>query len=445
MILIENAKAMQFQPPKVWEKVDIVIEDDKILALGEGIADSYRGKADKVIDGRGKLVYPGLVCSHHHYYSGLSRGVMANVGPTPDFVSTLKNLWWRMDRSLDEESVYYSGLICSMDAIKSGTTAVIDHHASPNYLKGSLNTLKRAFEQVGLRGMTCYEVTDRNGNEEMEAGIRENIDFAKGIDAEREKSGKPGLVEAAIGGHAPFTIPEAGLKAMKEAVDETGRGIHLHVAEGKFDLSHSHLHYDKDLGRRLADHGLLNDKTLLVHGIYLSDDDIKLINEADAYLIHNARSNMNNNVGYNQKLPQYKNLALGTDGIGANMFEEFKFAFFKHRDAGGPMWPDSYLRFLYNGNDILGRYFGERYGDLAEGAKADLVISDYMSPTPLAGENIAGHITFGMTSTDVKTVIINGELVLEDGRFPFDAEKLYAEAQEAAKRAWKNIDRIAAE
>lgn len=445
IILIENARAMQFEPPRVWEKADVVIENDKIVAVGEGAGASWKAQADKVIDGSGKLVYPGLVCSHHHYYSGLSRGVMAKVGPTPDFVSTLRNLWWRMDRALDEESVYYSGLVCSMDAIKSGTTSVIDHHASPNYIKGSLATLKRSFEKVGLRGMTCYEVTDRNGLKGMEEGIEENVEFAKLIDAEKAKNGKPGLMEAAIGGHAPFTIPEAGLKGMKEAVDATGRGIHLHVAEGAFDVSYGHLHFNKDIGRRLADHGLLNDKTLLVHGIYLSDEDIKLINDADAWLIHNARSNMNNNVGYNINLPKYRNLAIGTDGIGANMFEEFKFAFFKHRDAGGPMWPDSYLRFLYNGNRILEKYFGETYGKLEAGNKADLVISDYMSPTPLEGGNIAGHITFGMTSTDVKTVIINGEVVLENGEFPFDAAKLYGEAAEAAKRVWKNIDKIAEE
>ncbi len=443
MIIIENAQAMQFDPPKVWENADIVIEGDTIKEIGKGAAAKYRGSADKIINAEGKLVYPGMVCSHHHYYSGLSRGVMAKVGPTPDFVSTLRNLWWLLDRALDEESTWYSGLICSMDAIRSGTTSVIDHHASPNYIRGSLSTLKKSFEKVGLRGMTCYEVTDRNGMKGMEEGIEENIAFAKLIDAELKDGSKPHLVEAAIGGHAPFTIPEEGLKGMRRAVEETGRGIHLHVAEGAFDVSYSHLHFNKDLGRRLADHGLLDRKTLLVHGIYLSDEDIKLINDADAYLIHNARSNMNNNVGYNVNLPKYKNLAIGTDGIGADMFEEFKFAFFKHRDAGGPMWPDSYLKFLANGNDILERYFGHKFGKLEAGNKADIVIGDYASPTPLAAENIAGHITFGMNSSNVETVLVDGKVVLEDRQFPFDAEKLYAEAREAAKRVWKNIDRLA--
>ncbi|WP_020611674.1 putative aminohydrolase SsnA [Sediminispirochaeta bajacaliforniensis] len=443
MIIIKDAQAMQFNPPRVWEKADIVIDGDTILAVGENAGVAYRDRAEKVIDASGRLVYPGLVCSHHHYYSGLSRGVMAKVGPTPDFVSTLRNLWWLLDRALDEESVYYSGLICSMDAIKSGTTAVIDHHASPSYIKGSLATLKKSFEKVGLRGMTCYETTDRNGLEGMEQGIEENIEFAKLIDEEKKSGRGDHLVEAAIGGHAPFTLPDAGLVAMKEAVDVTGRGIHLHVAEGRYDVSDSHLRFNKDLGRRLADHGLLNEKALLVHGIYLSDEDIRLINEADAYLVHNARSNMNNGVGYNVNLPKYKNLALGTDGIGANMFEEFKFAYFKHKDAGGPLWPDDYLRFLYNGNAILERYFDEKYGRLEAGYKADIVIADYLSPTPLAPENIAGHMAFGMTSGDVKTVLVNGRVVLEDGRFPFDAEALYAEARKATMRVWKNIDRLA--
>jgi cytosine/adenosine deaminase-related metal-dependent hydrolase len=115
---------------------------------------------------------PGIVCAHNHFYSGLARGIMANIKPCPDFISTLKNLWWRLDRALDEESLYYSGLVCSLEAIKSGCTAVIDHHASPNYIAGSLNTLRRGFIEAGLRGITCYETTHRNGGEVRAEGRR---------------------------------------------------------------------------------------------------------------------------------------------------------------------------------------------------------------------------------------------------------------------------------
>ena len=430
---------MQFDPPRVWNNIDIVIEGSEIVDAGQGIASKY--KADKVIDGSDKLTYPGLVCSHHHYYSGLSRGVLAEIGPTPDFVSTLKNLWWRMDRALDEESTYYSGIISSIDAIKAGTTAVIDHHASPSYITGSLSTIKRGFEDSGLRGMTCYEVTDRNGLDQMREGVEENIRFAKEIDGEIA-SGKEHLVDAHIGGHAPCTITDEGMEMIANAVKSTGRGLHLHVAEDRYDVSQSHLVYGQDIVKRLDSFGMLDEKTILVHGIYLSPEEIEILNSRNGFLVHNARSNMNNNVGYNERLSQYKNLALGTDGIGANMYEELKFAYFKHKDAGGPLWPGDYLKFLANGNKLLERNFGAKFGRLEKGYKADLVIADYLSPSPLVEENIGGHMVFGMTSTDVETVIINGRLVMENREFPFDVREIYSKAAAAAKRVWENMDKI---
>lgn len=437
--VIKNTTVLDFSPCEVRKQVDVVVTDDKITAVGPNAGAGL--KADKVVDGSGQYVHPGMVCSHHHYYSGLSRGITASIPPSPDFISILKNLWWRLDRALDERSVYYSSLICSIDAVKAGTTSVIDHHASPSFIKGSLHQIKRGFEAVGLRGMTCYEVTDRNnGLQEMKDGVDENIRFAKEVEADKKDPSSKYLVEAAIGGHAPFTITDEGLELMAEAVAETHRGVHIHVAEGTYDVSWSHHRHGKDLVQRLDDFNLINDKAMLVHGIYLSESEIEILNDKDAFLAHNARSNMNNTVGYNKRLPLIKNLVLGTDGIGADMFEEFKMAYFKHRDAGGPFWPGDFLEALTRGNRILERYFGSEFGRIAPGYKADLVISDYLSPSPIVPENIAGHIAFGMGSNSVKSVMVNGEFVMEDRSFPFDVDEIYAEAAVQAQRVWNRVD-----
>jgi cytosine/adenosine deaminase-related metal-dependent hydrolase len=106
------------------------------------------------------------------------------------------------------------------------------------------------------------------------------------------------------------------------------------------------------------------------------------------------------------------------------------------------MWPDSYLKFLYNGNDILMRNFGEKFGKLEAGYKADIVVADYNSPTPLSGDNLAGHIAFGMGSDTVKTVVINGNIVLENGEYPFDVSEIYAEARKQAQKLWDNMDAL---
>jgi cytosine/adenosine deaminase-related metal-dependent hydrolase len=133
---------------------------------------------------------------------------------------------------------------------------------------------------------------------------------------------------------------------------------------------------------------------------------------------------------------------MGTDGIGADMFEEFKLAFFKHRDAGGPLWPDTFLSVLSRGNQLLSRYFDADFGRIEAGCKADLVISDYKAPTPLEAGNIAGHIAFGMGSNSVRTVLINGKVVMEDRQFPFDVQEIYAAAAGQAKKVWSRVDQL---
>lgn len=330
-----------------------------------------------------------------------------------------------------------------MEAVRSGCTAVIDHHASPGYIAGSLSQLRSAFLRVGLRGMTCFETTDRNGGlKELRACVEENIRFAHEVDSAREKGREPYLVEAHIGAHAPFTLPDEGLAMLSEALQATGRGLHIHAAEDRYDVSHSHHRYGKDLLVRLAEFNLIDRKTLVAHGLYLSDEDIEILNSQDGFLVHNARSNMNNHVGYNQRLVAFRNLALGTDGLGSDMFEELKFAFFKHRDAGGPLWPDGFARALSNGNELLARSFNARFGRLEAGYKADLTICDYPSPTPLIAENIAGHIAFGLGSSHVHSVMVNGVMIYENRRFSFDHQPLFAEAQQAAMKMWARMDAL---
>lgn len=439
MKIIKNGTLLQFNPPRVKKGIDILIDGSTIRKVETGISIE---KDYTVIDATGRYVMPGIVCSHNHFYSGLARGILADIKPSHDFVSVLRNLWWRLDRAIDDEILYYSGLISSLEAVRSGTTAVIDHHASPSLITGSLNTLRRTFEEVGLRGITCYEVTDRNGKEQMYEGIEENQTFALEREQERQQDGENHLVEGMIGGHAPFTISNDGLEAISDVVRKTGRGFHCHVAEDAYDGSWSHHRYGQDTLERLQDFGLLNGKAIVVHGVYLTDRDIEILNETDSFLVHNPRSNMNNNVGYNNNLDRIKNVALGTDGIGSDMFEELKFAFFKHRDSGGPLWPDTFLKFLDQGNVLLERNFGRKFGRIEEGYTADLVICNYRSPTPLVRENIPGHMAFGMSGRDVETVIINGRIKFFEGAFPFEVESIYTEARKAAGRLWKAMDSL---
>lgn len=442
-LVIKNTRVMQTEPPfRVEEGVDVVVDGGVITAVGPGAGDGVQ--AEKTIDGKGRTVIPGNICSHHHYYSGLSRGMLISAGPQTDFIQVLKEWWWRLDRGLGQRACRLSSLICSLDAIAAGTTCAIDHHASPSYIGGSLSDIAWGMEEVGLRGATCYEVTDRNrGMAEVEEGVAENIRFAKEVDSKKEK-GKV-LVESMIGGHAPFTIPDEGLRLMADAVSGTGRGMHLHVAEDKYDQVWSHHHHGKDIAFRLDDYGLLSDKTLLVHGLYLSDGEIELVNSRNCFLAHNPRSNMNNNVGYLTRIPKVENLVIGTDGCGGNMFEEVKIGFFKNRDAGGPFWPADYVAALNRGARLVEKCFadGRKWGRVEKGYTADLAVLDYRNPTPLVAENAAGHFVWGMSSNCVESVVVDGKVVMENRKFPgIDVESIYAEAAECAREVWSAVDKI---
>lgn len=439
MMILKNSCILDFGRQKVEEGRDILIDGSRIAEVGSRLSAAH--PEAEVLDLHGAPVSPGLVCSHNHFYSGLARGIMAKINPTPDFVSILRNLWWRLDQAIDEPILEYSALVCLMDALKAGTTAVVDHHASPGMIQGSLGILRRAFERVGMRGILCYEATDRHGMEDLRRGVDENVSFAKEIT--RDRQADPDLpVEAAIGGHAPFTLPDEGLQLLSQAVEETGKGFHCHIAEGAFDVSHSHLRYGKDIVRRLDSFGLLNEKALMVHGVCLSEEEIDLLNERGAFLLHNARSNMNNAVGYNPFMGKVKNPGLGTDGIGSNMFEAFKTAFFKAQEEKTGLFPGDILRIMNGGNRILESYFGQRFGTITAGAQADLVIYDYLAPTPLRDENLAGHLAFGMGAQDVRSVMVNGKFLLKDRAFAFDAAPLYARAREEAQRLWDRMDRL---
>lgn len=447
MIVIQNVRVLHFHPGSVSEPQDIAIDGGRIAAVGPGLADRYP-KAQCLSPGG--CVSPGLVCGHNHFYSALARGLMVAIAPSHDFVQQLQNLWWRLDRALDEEIVRASGLAGAADAALAGVTAVVDHHASPEFIDGSLDVLREGFDTVGLRGVLCYETTDRNGRAGALAGVRENERFARAVAAERRAAeadaGGDGahaapLVEAAIGAHAPFTIGDETLALLAAACRATGRGLHVHVAEDKFDAVDSRHRFGRDIATRLDAAGLLDPRAILAHGLFLTDAEVELINARDAFLAHNPRSNMNNCVGYNDKIGRYRNAVLGTDGIGSDMLEEAKFAFFKHRDAGGALWMDAFLGLLQNGNRLLERCFpGRRFGRVEPGYEADLTFWDYDPPTPLVDGNVAGHAAFGMSSRLVASTMVAGRFVVRDHQPLFDAAAIAARGREQTRRLWRRME-----
>lgn len=422
--LLKGATLVELEPALV-ETGDLRIDGGRIVARGPSL-DPVEG--DEVVPLSGKIVMPGLVCAHHHLYSSLARGMPAPAEPPQSFVEILQKVWWRLDQALDLDSVQISATIGALDALQTGTTTVIDHHASPKAIAGSLLRVARGVNDIGIRGVLSYEVTDRHGAVGREEGIEENVSFAKKAQ---------GRFRGMIGAHACFTLSRDALQGLKEAVDAAGVGLHIHLAEDPADEKLSFQAFGEVPVPRLMELGLLTPRSLIAHAVHLSWPELAQVISTGAWLAHNPRSNMNNQVGYAPAGKFGVRAMLGTDGIGADMFAEAQFAFFRSRDAGQPIDP---LHYLANGHRLASECFGLPIGPLREGAAADLLVLDYRSPTPLTSENLAGHLLYAWSSRLIESAMIDGSWRLWARRpLSVNPDVVNEQARESAQALWSRM------
>ena len=422
-----DALLVQLDPPRV-EAGNLRVADGVIGELG---TNAIAAQGDEVVECDGAVLMPGLVNGHTHLYSALAAGMPAPPRAPRNFHEILKFIWWRLDRAHDLESVEMSGVIGALAAVRCGTTTLIDHHASPDAIEGSLSVLENGIASVGCRGVLCYEVTDRNRPDEAKQGLAENDRYIRQC---RERAN--GTFAAMVGGHASFTMEEASLHDCVELARRHGVGVHIHAAEDPCDERITRERFGCGLIERFKRVGLLQVAgTILGHGTHLSDADIAVVNDATGVsLAHNPNSNMNNAVGYTPvakftRLPQ-----LGTDGIGADMWRESRTAEFKSHDAGLPIAFGASLQMLGQSARRASQSLGAKLGVLEPGAAADLVLTNYRPATPLTAENLAGQFLFSMGPEFVRDVMIGGWWVMRKGHIvTCDEAEIRARSVEVAR------------
>jgi len=430
-MLIKNATLLSLAGPAV-ERADLRIESGRVAAKAKRLTAK---SGEKALDLSGRFVMPGMVCGHTHLYSAVARGMPAPRKTPRNFYEILKYVWWTLDRALDEEAVYYSTLAGVLDAARCGTTTLIDHHASPNFIRGSLGVMAEAFAEVGLRGVLCYETTDRNGMRGANLGLQENAVWVA-------KNRGP-MFGGLVGAHASFTLSDASLRLCAGLAQSLKTGVHIHVAEDPCDQADCTKKYRMRLIDRLARTGVLGPKTILGHGTHLDKASVDVAQRAGCWFAHNTRSNMNNAVGYAPVHLMGKRVALGTDGIGADMFEEVKFAWFKARDGRNGLGIGDVAGFLTGAQNLASALLGVRLGKLEVGGAADLMVLDYPTPTAVTSKNLFGHLIFGMSSQFVTDVMVNGRWVVRNRRVVgVDEEKVRAEAQRVARKVWRRFQKL---
>jgi putative selenium metabolism protein SsnA len=428
---ITNARILTFDSAnRVLDSGSVEIRPDGSI----GSVNSARARGKNIIDAKGKLLMPALINCHTHLYSTLARG-MALPGRAPrNFLEILKKLWWRLDRALNEEDVYYSALVGLIDAAKCGVGTLVDHHSSPNACAGSLDLIDQAFREVGLRGVLCYETSDRNGPMRALEGIRENIRF---IDRAQRAPRGDSLVAATFGLHASFTLTDETLRRAVEVNQSLGAGFHIHVAEDGCDAG---------AVKRLRDLGVLDERCLAAHCVHVTAADIGTLARRRVNVVHNPQSNCNNAVGSANLLEMFRRgvlVGLGSDGYSPRMFEEFKTAFHVQKlRAGDPRvgYAEAYAAAFLNNRTIVKKLWGMEIGRIEKGARADLILVDYYPPTPLHSGNLFGHILFGIANAPVDSLMVNGRYVLRDKQCVTVDERRIAEKAAARARAlWERF------
>ncbi len=443
-MLITHGRVVTFDDPNaVLDDGAVLIEGDRITQVGPTAELEAQHPDAERLDVAGKLVMPGNICAHTHFYGAYARG-LAIPGPAPrDFPAILARLWWQLDKSLTLEDVYWSAMVCLVDAVRRGTTTLVDHHASPNAVDGSLDRIADAVTQTGLRACLCYEVSDRDGPERAQAGIRENLRFIERCQAEGGTQ-----LAALFGLHAALTLSDATLAQCRELAPD-GVGFHIHAAEGPADQEHSLAEYDRRVIDRLHLWGILGPHSIVAHAISVDAWEMELLRDTGTWVSHQPRSNMNNAVGV-ADIPTLLRggvkVVLGNDGFSNDMFQEMKTAYLLHKVARhDPRIMGGYdvLQVAVHNNARLAEgLFGAPIGRLAPGALADVIVLDYYPFTPLTAGNVPWQILFGFDGSNVTHTIAGGKLLMKDRALTtLDEQEIMARALDRAPGVWARFNR----
>lgn len=377
------------------------------------------GPEDRLLDCSGRLVTRAFGCAHHHIYSALARGMPPAPRTPTSFPEILEYVWWRMDKKLDHDMIEASALVTGLYCAKNGATFVIDHHASPFHAEGSLETIAKALDRVGLGHLLCYEMSCRDGEAIKEKGLAETDAYLS--------SGRKGHV----GLHASFTVDDDLLRRAVDLARKHGTGIHIHVAEGVEDQEHCARTYGKSVGRRLADAGVLDlPLTILGHCVHLDEEERDLIRTSPCWVVQNTESNLNNKVGLG-RYNDFPRVMLGTDGMHSDMIRSAQASYFIAGLAEGGMSPEAVCQRLR----AVHRHIAD-HGAPGNGLN-NLVVFNYDTPTPLDSANFPGHFCYAFDSRHVETVISQGKVIVDHGALTsMDEADILAYANEQARRLW---------
>lgn len=442
MLIIGNGRMITRNPECPFiENGAVAIQDNTIQMVGtlEEVKKTYPDA--EFIDAKGGVIMPAFINTHEHIYSAMARGLSINGYNPQGFLDILDGMWWTIDRHLTLEQTRQSALATYLDSIKNGVTTVFDHHASFGQISDSLFAIESAANELGIRTCLCYEVSDRDGKEKAKASVMENANFIRHALADDSD-----MIAGMMGMHASFTISDETME-LCAANKPAEVGYHIHVAEGIEDLHACLRDHGKRIIDRLMDCGILGEKTLAAHCIYINKHEMELLRDTNTMVVHNPESNMGNACGCPPTMEILHTdvlTGLGTDGYTHDMLESYKVANVLHKHHlcnANAAWAEVPEMLFTNNAKIANRYFKKKLGVLEKGAAADVIVTDYIPLTPMDASNINSHILFGMTGRSVVTTVCNGKVLMKDRVLVgIDEEKILADCRQEARNLAKSIN-----
>ncbi len=420
----------------------VAVDDGRIVSVKRGLART--GKPEDVIDARGKIVMPGLICSHTHLYRVFLRGAPLKIEPPTDFSQILQRARWPMEEAMTKEDAYASALISCLEFIKTGTTLFADTFAGPNAVLGVLDKIASAVEQSGIRGIIAFEATERRTHAEGARGTKENERFIRKLKKERARR-----VQGMFSICASSAVSDELFRYVRELASRYKVSVSIHASEGLADVYHNYEHYGKRAIERLNDTGLLASDVVLAHCVHVNDDELAIIKKRGAKVAHNPMSNMLNAVGVAPVMKMLSvgiSVGLGNDGYVFDGFENIRAAYLLQkvalRDPRAISPMEALEMATIRGAELYG--LQNELGSIERGKLADIIIIDpALAPTPLRSESVVGHIVNAVDGDDVDTVIVGGNVLMRDRKMQtMEEAEVVKVARKSAEKLWQKLGLI---
>jgi cytosine/adenosine deaminase-related metal-dependent hydrolase len=443
--LIENGLIITMDPERrIIEGGAIVIQDDRILEIGETSRLKATYKASRIINGANQMVLPGLIDAHAHLTEAIHRGCEGDLSLVP----WLTRRAWPLGDALTQEDARVAATLCCLEMIKSGTTCFVEPML---YSKRGFNQIARVIEDAGLRGILSRALMGKVGygleEKALSRGLKDDwrsvLDEA--VDLIEEWEGRAqGRINVWLGPRVTSACTEELGKQASHIAAKYHTGITLHVAECEEDTAHIRAEHGMSPLEFLQKIDLLNKNVLLCHAVWLDTPDIELLAGSQAKVVHCPSSNLKLASGVariSDMLRKGVTIALGCDGAMANgcydMFREMKLASLLHKGVTRDPLSLTAERALematINGARALSMV--DTIGSIETGKKADLIMVNLRQPHLAPLINPIANLVYSATGSDVNTVIINGNIIMQDRRvLTLDEDAILKEAQERAEK-----------